>query len=101
MSGPSTTYDVVARLRAAGCVWAEDEAALLEEEAAGSSAEVERLVARRVAGEPLEAVLGWVDFLGRRLRVGPGVFVPRHRSSLQWLFQPQHSRPWPQFSRIF
>ena len=62
--------DVVARLRAAGCVWAEDEAALLDA-AATDPAELEALVARRVAGEPLETVLGWVEFLGRRLVVAP------------------------------
>jgi release factor glutamine methyltransferase len=73
--------DVVTRLRAAGCVWAEDEAALLED-AAPDGAALERLVARRVAGEPLETVLGWVDFLGRRLTVRPGVFVPRRRTEL-------------------
>ncbi|WP_416952620.1 putative protein N(5)-glutamine methyltransferase [Nocardioides sp. T5] len=72
---------VAARLRAAGCVWAEDEAALLED-AAHSVAELERLLARRVAGEPLETVLGWVEFLGRRLVVTPGVFVPRRRTEL-------------------
>lgn len=72
---------VVARLRAAGCVWAEDEAAALEE-ASATSAELEALVARRVAGEPLETVLGWVEFLGRRLLVAPGVFVPRRRTEL-------------------
>jgi release factor glutamine methyltransferase len=72
---------VVARLRAAGCVWAEDEAVLLEE-AATSAGELERLVARRVAGEPLETVLGWAAFLGRRLAVVPGVFVPRRRTEL-------------------
>jgi release factor glutamine methyltransferase len=81
MSGPGTSYDVVARLRDAGCVWAEDEAALLAQ-AAGSAADLERLVARRVAGEPLETVLGWVEFLGRRLAVRPGVFVPRRRTEL-------------------
>ncbi len=72
---------VVARLRAAGCVWAEDEAAALEEAAATPGA-LEALVARRVAGEPLETVLGWVEFLGRRLVVAPGVFVPRRRTEL-------------------
>jgi release factor glutamine methyltransferase len=77
MTGP----DVVARLRAAGCVWAEDEAALLGD-AAGSADELDRLVARRVAGEPLELVLGWVGFLGRRLQVAPGAFVPRRRTEL-------------------
>lgn len=72
---------VVARLRAAGCVWAEDEAALLEE-TAGTAAALEVLLARRVAGEPLETVVGWVGFLGRRLVVAPGVFVPRRRTEL-------------------
>ncbi|WP_255640734.1 putative protein N(5)-glutamine methyltransferase [Isoptericola luteus] len=37
---------------------------------------------RRVAGEPLEHVLGWVSFAGRRWSVGPGVFVPRRRTEL-------------------
>lgn len=72
---------MVARLRGAGCVWAEAEAELLVE-AAGDPAALESLVARRVAGEPLELVLGWVRFLGRRLRVAPGVFVPRRRTEL-------------------
>ncbi|HSU01636.1 MAG TPA: putative protein N(5)-glutamine methyltransferase [Nocardioides sp.] len=72
---------VVARLRAAGCVWAEDEAALLET-GAGSPEQLESWVARRVAGEPLETVLGWVELLGLRLAVVPGVFVPRRRTGL-------------------
>jgi len=70
----------VARLRAAGCVFAEDEAGLLVEAASG--AELEVLVARRVAGEPLEHVLGWAGFRGLRIAVGPGVFVPRRRTEL-------------------
>jgi len=76
-----TPPDVVARLRAAGCVWAEEEAALLLD-AAADPGELDALVARRVAGEPLETVLGWVGFLGRRLVVAPGVFVPRRRTEL-------------------
>jgi release factor glutamine methyltransferase len=72
--------DVVARLRAAGCVYAEDEAALLHEAASGQA--LERLVARRVAGEPLEQVLGWASFGGLRVGVVPGVFVPRRRTEL-------------------
>jgi release factor glutamine methyltransferase len=72
--------DVVARLRAAGCVYAEDEAALLREAAAGPA--LDRLVARRVAGEPLEQVLGWASFGGLRVGVVPGVFVPRRRTEL-------------------
>lgn len=72
---------VVARLRAAGCVFAEDEARLIAE-TARTPAEAEAMVARRVAGEPLEHVLGWAAFAGLRVAVGPGVFVPRHRSEL-------------------
>lgn len=75
------SLDVVERLRAAGCVWAEEEAALLRS-AAGTEDELEQLVARRAGGEPLELVLGWSEFLGRRLVVAPGVFVPRRRTEL-------------------
>lgn len=49
---------------------------------ADAQGSLERLVARRVAGEPLEHVLGWVAFAGRRWAVAPGVFVPRQRSEL-------------------
>ena len=73
--------DVVARLRAAGCVWAEEEAALLAA-ATTDPAALAALVDRRVAGEPLETVLGWAGFLGLRLAVVPGVFVPRRRTEL-------------------
>jgi len=69
------------RLRAAGCVFAEDEAALLIANEPDAVAR-EALVARRVAGEPLETVLGWVLFGGLRLAVEPGVFVPRRRTEL-------------------
>jgi release factor glutamine methyltransferase len=69
---------VVAALRAAGCVFAEDEARLLMEAAA--DADLAALVARRVAGEPLEHILGWVEFRGLRIAVEPGVFVPRRRT---------------------
>ncbi len=72
---------LVARLRAAGCVFAEDEARLLVGTGLTGEA-LELLVARRLAGEPLETVLGWVDFAGRRLSVVAGVFVPRRRTEL-------------------
>ena len=71
---------LVGRLRAAGCVYAEDEARLLRA-AAGTPAELEALVARRVEGTPLEALLGWVEFCGLRVAVDPGVFVPRQRTA--------------------
>ncbi|WP_312030096.1 putative protein N(5)-glutamine methyltransferase [Actinomycetospora sp. TBRC 11914] len=75
---------LVARLRAAGCVFAEEEAALLlaETAAAADPTALEHLAARRAAGEPLEHLLGWAEFRGRRVAVAPGVFVPRRRSGL-------------------
>lgn len=72
---------LVARLRAAGCVFAEDEAALLLAEDV-DAASLELMVARRCAGEPLETVLGWALFAGLRVHVAPGVFVPRTRTEL-------------------
>lgn len=73
--------EVAARLRAAGCVFADEEARLLVGEA-GSADLLSTMVERRVAGEPLEHVLGWAEFCGRRFAVEPGVFVPRRRSEL-------------------
>ena len=76
---PGPLPAVVARLRAAGCVFAEDEAGLLLA-AAGSPAELDELVVRRVDGLPLEHLLGWAGFRGLRIAVAPGVFVPRRRT---------------------
>ncbi|MFF5859418.1 putative protein N(5)-glutamine methyltransferase [Streptomyces sp. NPDC012751] len=76
---PFSASAVVSALRAAGCVFAEDEAELIlatartPEEAAG-------MVDRRAAGLPLEHVLGWAEFHGLRVTVAPGVFVPRRRT---------------------
>ncbi|MCA4133330.1 putative protein N(5)-glutamine methyltransferase [Arthrobacter sp. M4] len=78
MSEPSYN-DVVARLRAAGCVFAEDEALLLLGEDR-SAAELAGMIERRISGVPLEYVLGWVEFCGRRYAVDAGVFVPRRRT---------------------
>jgi release factor glutamine methyltransferase len=72
---------LVAALRSAGCVFAEDEARLLLDEAS-SPAELLAWTARRMAGEPLEQVVGWASFAGLRIAVDPGVFVPRRRSEL-------------------
>ncbi|MET8012515.1 putative protein N(5)-glutamine methyltransferase [Streptomyces sp. NPDC005271] len=79
-SSPLLSFSaVVGRLRAAGCVFAEDEAELLVA-TAGGPAELDRMVDRRVAGLPLEHVLGWAEFCGLRIAVDPGVFVPRRRT---------------------
>lgn len=72
---------IVRRLRAAGCVFAEDEARLLVAEAP-TSARLAEMIDLRVAGLPLEQVLGWAEFFGMRIAVEPGVFVPRRRSEL-------------------
>lgn len=73
--------DLVTQLKAAGCVFAEEEAAILFAAAPDTDALAE-LVARRISGEPLEHVVGWADFAGLRVPVVPGVFVPRRRTEL-------------------
>ena len=70
---------LAARLRAAGCVFAEDEARLLAASAA-SARELDALVERRAGGVPLEHLLGWAEFCGLRIGVEAGVFVPRRRT---------------------
>lgn len=76
------------RLRAAGCVFAEEEARLLLAEASNCSAEttgsrkLEQMVQQRCAGLPLEQVLGWAGFCGLRIKVSAGVFIPRRRTEL-------------------
>ncbi len=76
---PSPRSVIVTRLRVAGCVFAEDEARLLIS-AARTPADLAAMVDRRVAGLPLEHVLGWAEFCGLRIAVDPGVFVPRRRT---------------------
>jgi release factor glutamine methyltransferase len=79
---PSLTMPAIAaRLRAAGCVFAEEEARVLTE-AAGAPDDLRDMVERRVAGLPLEHVVGWAEFCGLRIALEPGVFVPRPRSEL-------------------
>ena len=75
----TTARWVEARLRAAGCVFAEDEARLLIS-AATTPADLTSMVERRAAGEPIEHVIGWAEFCGMRIVVDPGVFVPRRRT---------------------
>ncbi len=78
MASPDSAA-VITVLRAAGCVFAEDEAALLIAEA-GSPEALANMVEQRVAGLPLEQILGWAEFCGLRIVVEPGVFVPRRRT---------------------
>ncbi|MFF8864040.1 putative protein N(5)-glutamine methyltransferase [Streptomyces sp. NPDC015139] len=76
---PLSPARVVSVLRAAGCVFAEDEAELILA-TARSPKEAASMVDRRVAGLPLEQVLGWALFHGLRITVEAGVFVPRRRT---------------------
>ena len=77
-------------LAGAGCVSAAAEADWLLEEATDpegsgeprggapvSQEALRAMVTRRVAGEPLQYVIGWAPFGRLRLAVGPGVVVPR------------------------
>jgi release factor glutamine methyltransferase len=80
ISAPAVDQAII-RLRAAGCVFAEDEAAVLAG-AATDEAALTAMVDRRARGEPLEQVVGFADFCGVRVRLRPGVFVPRVRSEL-------------------
>jgi release factor glutamine methyltransferase len=76
----STIYSrIVGKLSNAGCVFAEDEARLLIS-STRTLDELALLVDRRVAGFPLEHLIGWVEFCGLRIEVDTGVFVPRHRT---------------------
>jgi release factor glutamine methyltransferase len=70
---------LVAVLRAGGCVFAEEEAELILD-AARTPDEAADMARRRAAGLPLEHVVGWAEFHGLRVRVEPGVFVPRRRT---------------------
>jgi release factor glutamine methyltransferase len=76
---PCSQSVIVTRLRAAGCVFAEDEARLLVS-AARTPADLDAMVDQRVAGAPLEHVIGWAEFCGLRITVGARVFVPRRRT---------------------
>ncbi|MFD5189173.1 putative protein N(5)-glutamine methyltransferase [Streptomyces sp. NPDC058357] len=78
-AAPLAVSTIVTALRAAGCVFAEDEAELIVSTAA-DPASLAAMVERRVAGLPLEHVLGWAEFGGLRIAVDPGVFVPRRRT---------------------
>ncbi|TCZ81305.1 putative protein N(5)-glutamine methyltransferase [Paenibacillus albiflavus] len=70
---------IVTKLRDAGCVFAEDEARLLIS-TAQTQEDLVAMVNRRIAGFPLEHIIGWTEFCGLRIAVDSGVFVPRPRT---------------------
>lgn len=77
---PDIRSTLITRLRAVGCVFAEDEADLLIA-AATTASDLDAMTERRIGGLPLEYVLGWVEFHGLRIAIDPGVFVPRRRTA--------------------
>jgi release factor glutamine methyltransferase len=89
-----TQTAIAERLRAAGCVFAEDEAGLLFRTTAAPD-ELDQMVQQRVRGVPLEQILGWTEFGGLRIAVIPGVFVPRRRTELLLREALMLARPQP------
>lgn len=72
-----TRRRVVGALAAAGCVFPAEEADELLRAAGSDGRVLDASVARRRTGEPLAWITGSVRFGGIRLRVDPGVYVPR------------------------
>jgi release factor glutamine methyltransferase len=72
---------LVARLRAAGCVFAEDEADEIRRVLSDPDA-IDRAVTARERGHPLEQILGVARFAGVEVALGAGVFVPRVRAAV-------------------
>lgn len=60
--------------------------------------ELERLRARRLAGEPMAYLLGSREFFGRPFAVSPAVLIPRPETELlvEWLIQrlPENAAVW-------
>lgn len=73
---------LVARLRAVGCVFAEEEAAEIRRVVGDDEGRADAVVAARSSGIPLEHALGTALFAGVEVEVGPGVFVPRARAEM-------------------
>jgi release factor glutamine methyltransferase len=63
-----------------GCVAPRAEADALIRASSEGVGPIEELIARRLRGEPLAWITGWVSFCGVGVRVDPGVFVPRPHS---------------------
>ena len=68
----------------------------LREIPASEQAALEAGLERLRAGEPLQYVLGWQEFYGRRFRVTPAVLIPRPETELlvEWVLkQPAATAP--------
>ena len=80
MAGTLDRGAVVAALRDAGCVAAEEEADELLAVASGD--DVGALVSRRVHGEPLAWITGRSRFCGLTVHIDSGVYVPRWQTQV-------------------
>ncbi|HEY7658999.1 MAG TPA: HemK/PrmC family methyltransferase [Actinomycetota bacterium] len=81
--GLTARPDIAHALAAGGCVAPDAEADALLAAAGEGAGSIDALVERRLRGEPLAWITGWVRFCDLRIRVDPGVFVPRpHTQSL-------------------
>ncbi len=76
MPAALSVEQVTARLAAAGCIAAAEEAGELVAVGADAGA-LDAMVARRELGEPLAWIAGRTRFGGHAVRVDPGVYVPR------------------------
>ncbi|OYN96383.1 methylase [Enemella evansiae] len=74
--------ELITALRESGSVFAADELAALAQAAGDDESRLRALVDRRVTGEPIQYLVGYADFAGLRLRIEPGVFIPRPRTEL-------------------
>lgn len=70
------------RLARAGFPAAVDEARELIEASGGDPAVLDCWASRRLDGEPLEWIIGFTVFMGDRVRVDRGVYVPRPQTEL-------------------
>jgi release factor glutamine methyltransferase len=78
----STVAELTEVLERAGFVAAAEEAGELIEAAHGDAPALDAMVTRRLTGEPLAWITGRADVCGQRLRVDPGVYVPRWQTEL-------------------
>ncbi|HWH97628.1 MAG TPA: methyltransferase domain-containing protein [Pseudolysinimonas sp.] len=82
MPDPLGLDPLVGRLRAVGCVFAEEEAAEIRRVVGDDGQRADAVVTARGDGIPLEHALGVAVFAGVEVEVGPGVFVPRARAEI-------------------
>lgn len=77
MPPPGREAALAAELEEAGFPAGAEEARELWRVAGGDEDALGALARRRLAGEPIAWLLGWTWFAGARVRVEPGVYVPR------------------------